>query len=278
MAKCKVKIGIIGGTGLDDPDILENRKETSVTTPFGNPSDVLIEGKIDGVDCVLLARHGRKHTIKPSSVNYRANIWALKEVGCTHVLASTACGSLREEIKPGDFVLLGSFIDRTTSRVQTFYDGAPNSPPGVCHIPMEPAYCPFMPKLVSESAQALKLKIHPGVTCVVIEGPRYSSLAESKMYRFLGGDVINMTNIPEVVLAKEAGLCYAAIGLITDYDCWRDTGNKVCVDEVMHTFKSNVQNLIALLKHVIPVIANEEWDKVIESLKESVKSSVMLPS
>ncbi|PSN31286.1 hypothetical protein C0J52_22287, partial [Blattella germanica] len=192
-------IGIIGGTGLDDPDILEDRQEKTVCTPFGSPSDVLIEGKIGGVDCVLLARHGRKHNFSPSNINYRANIWALKEVGCTHVLASTACGSLREEIKPGELVLMGSFIDRTTSRKQTFYDGAPNSPVGVCHIPMEPAYCPATAKVLLESAEALNLKVHPSVVCVVIEGPRFSSIAESRMYRSWGGDIINMTNVPELL-------------------------------------------------------------------------------
>ncbi|KDR10549.1 S-methyl-5'-thioadenosine phosphorylase [Zootermopsis nevadensis] len=269
MGKYHIKIGIIGGTGLDDPNILENRKETPVTTPFGSPSDVLLEGKIDGIDCVLLARHGRKHTISPSNVNYRANIWALKEAGCTHVLASTACGSLQEEIKPGDLVLIRSFIDRTTARIQTFYDGTQNALPGVCHIPVEPAYCPSTTEVVAESAKSLKLKIHPVVTCVTIEGPRFSSLAESKLYRLWGADIVNMTSVPEVVLAKEAGLCYAAIGLVTDYDCWRDTGNKVCVDEVMRNFKSNVQRLIALLKYIIPVIANEDWDKVIDSAKVS---------
>ncbi|XP_069682066.1 S-methyl-5'-thioadenosine phosphorylase [Periplaneta americana] len=278
MPKHTIKIGIIGGTGLDDPDILESRKEKSVTTPFGDPSDVLIEGKISGVDCILLARHGRKHTIQPSTINYRANIWALKEAGCTHILASSACGSLKEEIRPGELAILTSFIDRTHSRIQTFYDGAPTSPAGVCHIPMEPAYCPVTAKVVEESAKALNIKIHPSVACVVIEGPRYSSLAESKMYRLWGGDIVNMTNVPEVVLAKEAGICYSAVALITDYDCWRDTGNKVCVEEVMTTFKNNVQSLISLLKHVIPEIAKKDWDKEIDAIKECAKTSVMLPS
>ncbi|KAJ9589756.1 hypothetical protein L9F63_017038 [Diploptera punctata] len=223
-------------------------------------------------------RHGRKHSVSPSNINYRANVWALKEAGCTHVLASTACGSLREEIKPGDLVLMRSFIDRTTSRKQTFYDGGLESPVGVCHIPMEPAYCNATCDVLHESAKSLNLNIHPSAVCVVIEGPRFSSIAESRMYRAWGGDVINMTNVPEVVLAKEAGLCYAPVGLITDYDCWRDTGNKVCVEEVMSSFKNNCSNMIRLLKHVIPIIAQKDWDHVIDSLRECSKSSVMLPS
>ncbi|XP_023226771.1 S-methyl-5'-thioadenosine phosphorylase-like [Centruroides sculpturatus] len=141
-------IGIIGGSGLDDPDIINNRKELHITTPFGNPSDVLIEGKIKDVDCVLLARHARNHSIMPSNINYRANIWALKEVNCTHILATSACGSLREEIHPGDLVFPDQFIDRTTKRASTFYDGSPSSPLGVCHIPMHMPFCSDTRKVV----------------------------------------------------------------------------------------------------------------------------------
>lgn len=137
-----VKIGIIGGTGLDDPEILEGRTEKYVDTPFGKPSDALILGKIKNVDCVLLARHGRQHTIMPSKVNYQANIWALKEEGCTHVIVTTACGSLREEIQPGDIVIIDQFIDRTTMRPQSFYDGSHSCARGVCHIPMAEPFCP----------------------------------------------------------------------------------------------------------------------------------------
>ncbi|KAF7486253.1 Hypothetical predicted protein [Marmota monax] len=141
-ATTAVKIGIIGGTGLDDPEILEGRTEKYVDTPFGKPSDALILGKIKNVDCVLLARHGRHHTIMPSKVNYQANIWALKEEGCTHVIVTTACGSLREEIQPGDIVVIDQFIDRTTMRPQTFYDGCHSCTRGVCHIPLAEPFCP----------------------------------------------------------------------------------------------------------------------------------------
>lgn len=273
----KVKIGIIGGSGLDNPDILKNRTEKTVTTIFGSPSDALIEGEIEGVPCVLLARHGRKHTIMPGNVNYRANVWALKEAGCTHLVVSTATGSLQEHISRGDFVILDSFIDRTQGRKQTFYDGQPNSQVGVCHIQMEPAFCPRTRQIIIEAAKELGLRFHEKGTVVAIEGPRFSSKAESLMFRQWGGHVINMTTVPEVVLAKEAGLCYAAIALATDYDCWKTTGEKVCVGDVMATFQKSVPKVIDLITKVVPRINAQNWDTTINELKETSESSVMLP-
>uniref|UniRef100_A0A7N6FJG1 Purine nucleoside phosphorylase n=1 Tax=Anabas testudineus TaxID=64144 RepID=A0A7N6FJG1_ANATE len=207
---------------LDDPDILEGRTERYVDTPYGKPSDALILGKIKNVECVLLARHGRQHTIMPSEVNFQANIWALREEGCTHLLVTTACGSLREEIQPGDIVIIDQFIDRTTKRAQTLYDGQPTSPAGVCHIPMAEPFCNRTREVLIEVARSLGIKCHVRGTMLTIEGPRFSSRAESLMFRQWGADVINMTTVPEVVLAKEAGLCYASIAMATDYDCWKE--------------------------------------------------------
>lgn len=272
-----IKVGIIGGSGLDDPDILKNRNEIKVSTPFGNPSDVLIHGDIGGVPCVLLARHGRKHSIMPGNINYRANIWALKEAGCTHLIVSTATGSLQEHIKPGDVVILDGFIDRTQGRQQTFYDGVEGHPAGVCHLPMEPAFCERTRKLVLETADELHLECHRNGTVVAFEGPRFSSRAEANMHRQWGGDVINMTTVPEVVLAKEAGLCYAAIALATDYDCWRNTGEKVCMGAVLTMFKANVSKVTQLITAVVPRIAKLDWDNTINELKNVVETSVMLP-
>ncbi|XP_055780082.1 S-methyl-5'-thioadenosine phosphorylase-like isoform X2 [Salvelinus fontinalis] len=221
-ASMQIKIGIIGGSGLDDPDILEGRTEKYVDTPYGKPSDALIMGKIKNVECVLLARHGRQHTIMPTDINYQANIWALREEGCTHLLVTTACGSLREEIQPGDIVIIDQFIDRTTKRAQTLYDGRPTSPPGVSHIPMAEPFCTRTREVLLEVARGLGVKCHPQGTVLTIEGPRFSSRAESLMFRQWGADVINMTSVPEVVLAKEAGLCYASIAMATDYDCWKE--------------------------------------------------------
>ncbi|KAI8423683.1 hypothetical protein MSG28_012718 [Choristoneura fumiferana] len=215
-------IGIIGGSGFDDPALLEERTEHRESTPFGEPSDVLIEGRLRGVPCVLLARHGRKHQLQPSDVNYRANIWALRQRGCSHVLATTATGSLREHYRPGDLVVLNDYIDRTWGRKCTFYDRTEGGPRGVCHLPQRPAFCARARAALVAAARAREYAHHETGTAVVIQGPRFSSRAESLMHRQWGGDLVNMTTVPEVVLAKEAGLSYAALALVTDYDCWRD--------------------------------------------------------
>lgn len=271
----KVKVGIIGGSGLDDPDILQNRKEKFVTTPFGKPSDALILGTIGDVDCILLARHGRQHNVHPSNINFRANIHALKAEGCTHVIVTTACGSLQEKIHPGDIVLLDQFIDRTTKRQQTFYDGGADSPQGVCHIPMHTPFCPETRKNLKASLDHLGYTYHQAGCMVTIEGPRFSSRSESKMFRMWGGDVINMTTVPEVVLAKEAGLCYAAIALATDYDCWRDGEEAVSVESVLKTFKKNAEKATNVILDVIPRIAAQDWTAVIQEYRTTAKESVM---
>lgn len=271
-----IKIGIIGGSGLDDSQIIEARSEKVVNTHFGNPSDVLIEGKIAGVDCVLLARHGRNHSIMPSNVNYRANIWALKSLGCTHLIVSTATGSLQEQIHPGDIVIPDNFIDRTTKRAQTFYDGN-ELLVGVCHVPMEPAFCRRSRDVLIETARELGIGVHEKGTVVTIEGPRFSSKAESKMFRQWGADLVNMTLVPEVVLAKEAGLCYSAIAMATDYDCWRDCGENVNVADVLATFKKNVTKVTQLITTAIPKMAAIDWTDTIEELKNTVNGSIMLP-
>ena len=167
-------------------------------------------------------RHGRKHHLMPSFINFRANIHALKQEGCTHVIATTACGSLREHIHPGDVVILDQFIDRTFKRELTFYDGKPGSPAGICHIQMDTPFCKKTRSVLIKAAQKLQLKCHEKGTTVTVEGPRFSSKAESFLFRSWGCDIVNMTTVPEVCLAKEAGLCYASIALPTDYDCWKD--------------------------------------------------------
>ncbi|XP_003762947.1 S-methyl-5'-thioadenosine phosphorylase [Sarcophilus harrisii] len=272
-----VKIGIIGGTGLDDPEILEGRTEKYVDTPYGKPSDALILGKIKNVDCVLLARHGRQHTIMPSNINFQANIWALKEEGCTHIIVTTACGSLREEIQPGDIVIIDQFIDRTTKRPQTFYDGSHACSGGVCHIPMAEPFCSKTREVLIETAKKLGLKCHSKGTMVTVEGPRFSSRAESLMFRVWGGDLINMTTVPEVVLAREAGICYAAIAMATDYDCWKEHEEAVSVDNVMKTLKENSNKATSLLLTAIPQIGSMEWKETLCSMKHVVQFSIILP-
>ncbi|NXV38527.1 MTAP phosphorylase, partial [Rissa tridactyla] len=263
------KIGIIGGTGLDDPDILEGRTEKYVDTPYGKPSDALILGKIKNVDCVLLARHGRHHTIMPSNVNYRANIWALKEENCSHVLVTTACGSLREEIQPGDLVIIDQFIDRTTKRHCTLYDGQHSTLSGVCHIPMAEPFCTKTREVLIETAKKLGLQCHSKGTMITIEGPRFSSQAESLMFRSWGADVINMTTVPEVILAKEAGMSYASIAMATDYDCWKEHEEAVSVDKVLKTLKGNANKATSILLTAIPQIGSMEWTDTLHTLKVS---------
>ncbi|CAD7015372.1 S-methyl-5'-thioadenosine phosphorylase [Ceratitis capitata] len=270
---CMVKIGIIGGSGLDDPDILEGRKEKTVTTPYGAPADVLIEGTMNGVQCVLLARHGREHGIIPSNVPYRANIWALKEAGCTHVLVSSACGSLREQFKRGDLVIPDDVIDRTTQRIETFTDGNPGSPPGVCHLPMSPAFNEATRQVLIAATRKLNYNAHDSGTVVCIEGPRYSTKAESKMFGMWGGDLINMTIVPEVVLAKEAGLLYAGVAIVTDYDSWRDGEESVSVQQVVETFASNVSKVKNILKEAVAMISQQNWTEEIQKAKDLVKNN-----
>src|SRR3989344_1333885 len=223
-----IKIGIIGGSGLEDPKILKDAKEIDATTKFGSPSSSLTTGKINDADVVILSRHGKKHTIMPSNVNYRANITALKEQGCTHIIATTACGSLREDIKPGNLVFCDQFIDMTTKRAQTFYDSDK-----VCHIPMAEPFCEKLRKLLAEAASELKIKHHNKGTVVTIEGPRFSTKAESHMFRQWKADVINMSTVPEVVLAREAGICYAIVAMSTDWDCLMEDKKPVTIDEVL---------------------------------------------
>uniref|UniRef100_A0A5F9CYE6 S-methyl-5'-thioadenosine phosphorylase n=1 Tax=Oryctolagus cuniculus TaxID=9986 RepID=A0A5F9CYE6_RABIT len=231
-----VNIGIIGATGLDDPEILEGKTEKYVDTPFGKISDALILEKITNTDCVLLSRHGRQHSIMPSKINYQANIRALKEEGCTHVIVTTACGSLREEIHPSDIIIIDPFINRTMTRPQTFYDGSHSCARGVCCIPMAEPFCPKTREVLIETAK-LGLQCHSKGTVVTTEEPRFSSWAESFMFCTWGVDVISMTSVPEVVLAKEAGICYASFAMETDYDCWKEHKEVVLVNRVLKTLK-----------------------------------------
>lgn len=247
-----VKIGIIGGSGLDDPGLLKDSKEISVTTKYGKPSSTLTRGKIEGVDIVILARHGKKHTIYPTGVNYRANIGALKQEGCTHILATTACGSLKEEIEPGHLIFSDQFIDFTRQRTLTFHDEK------VIHTPMSEPFCANLRNLLSETAKELNLAYHGRAVVIAIEGPRFSTKAESHMFRSWKADIINMTTVPEVILVREAGMCYQTIAMSTDYDCWREDDEPVTWDMIVERMKQNADNVKRLLAAVIPKIKFEE--------------------
>uniref|UniRef100_A0A914LVB4 S-methyl-5'-thioadenosine phosphorylase n=1 Tax=Meloidogyne incognita TaxID=6306 RepID=A0A914LVB4_MELIC len=273
------KVGIIGGTGfIKDSDIMTETKEINIaTTPFGNPSDVLLEGNINGVSCVILSRHGRSHYISPTNVNYRANIWALKTAGVSVIIAVTACGSLREELAPGHFAVLDSFIDRTTKRSQTFYDGLPGHPEGICHIPMYPTFNEKMRQILISSLSKTKLNYQTKGTLVCVEGPRFSTRAESEVFRQWKADLIGMTLCPEVVLAKELGIPYASLAAVTDYDCWKDSEEGVNIDLVAEIMKRNSENLKEILFNAIIDIGTkkEELLKEINETKELAIKSVM---
>ena len=259
-----VKIGIIGGTGLDNPEILKDCREIELNTPYGKPSSILTTGKIGGVDVAILARHGKNHTIMPSNINYRANIYALKEQGCTSILSSTAVGSLREDIKPGHLVFIDQFIDRTTKRHSTFYDKDK-----VCHIPMAEPFCDRLRKILSETAKELNFGSHNKGTVVTVEGPRFSTKSESRMFRSFGADVINMSTVPEVVLAREAGLCYASVAMATDYDCFLEDRPPVNIGEVLKVMKENSSKVKTLFIKAIPKI-NFDSCKCSEYIKNAI--------
>jgi len=240
-----VKIGIIGGSGLDNPDILQDSRDIDVDTKYGKPSSLLKVGKIHGKDVVLLARHGREHTIPPTQVNFRANIQALKDIKCDYIISTTAVGSLREEIGRGDFVILDQFIDFTRHRKITFHESfKPHEP---IHTSMAEPFDRNLRKILIDSARELGLKHHNKGTVITIEGPRFSTKAESKMFRLWGADVINMSIAPEVILANEIGIPYASIAMSTDYDCWKEDEDAVTWEEVLRVFKENSEKVTKLL-------------------------------
>jgi 5'-methylthioadenosine phosphorylase len=272
------KLGIIGGTGLNSSDIIQDAHEIEVDTLFGRPSDKLICGRISGVDCVLLQRHDRQHLTNPSNVNYRANILALKNAGCHAILATTACGSLDEAYAPGHLVVLSDFIDNTKRREQTYFDGSNKGFfEKVHHIPMYPAFSGKLREILIQTAEKLNLEHHKIGTMLTIEGPRFSSRAESKMFQLWGANVINMTTCPEVMLARELGMPYASVALVTDYDCWREEVgvSHVDVESVIKMFLSNIKKLVALITSAIPEVAQVDWEPILADNLLKISKSVV---
>jgi 5'-methylthioadenosine phosphorylase len=242
-------IGIIGGSGLDNPDILSNPRDEKVATQYGEPSSALKHGIIDGVQVVLLARHGREHTIPPTQVNYRANIAALKAAGCTHIVASTAVGSLREEIRRGDLVIIDQFIDFTKQRKMTFHESFSQHNP--VHCPMADPYDSRLRKILIDECKSRGYPFHDHGVVVTIEGPRFSTRAESLMFRTLGADIINMSIATETILANEIGIPYAAVAMSTDYDCWKSDEEPVSWDAISRVFFENAVKVTTLLKGIV---------------------------
>ncbi len=246
--KYQAEIGIFGGTGIYDSGLLEDAKEISIDTPFGKPSDSITIGTFKDRKIAFMPRHGKKHTIPPHMINYKANIFAFKELGIKRIIAPSAVGSLKEEIAPGQFALPTQFLDFTKSR-----DGSFSENGRVIHISVAEPFCPELQQSILKTAQNKNLSIHKNCTYVCIEGPRFSTKAESKFFKTMGGDIIGMTLVPECQLAREAQICYAAISTVTDYDVWAE--KPVTAKEVLETLAKNVastKNLLTLLIEDIP--------------------------
>lgn len=240
-------IGVIGGSGVYNIDGLTNTRWVKVETTFGTPSDELLLGELHGQQMVFLPRHGRGHKIPPSEINYRANIAALKQVGVTDVISVSAVGSLREHLKPGMFVIVDQFIDRTFARNKSFFETG-----CVAHVSIAHPVCSRLGNHIEVAAKGAGIEVARGGTYLVMEGPQFSSLAESELYRTWNCDVIGMTNMPEAKLAREAEMCYATVAMVTDYDCWHPNHDDVTVDQIVQVLLQNADKARSLIKHVVP--------------------------
>ncbi len=245
-----MKIGVLGGSGLYEIDGLQDVQEVGLATPFGAPSDVFITGVLHGAELVFLPRHGRGHKFTPSEINYRANIWGMKSLGVTHLVAISAVGSMKEEIEPGDFVLIDQFIDRTRHRKDTFFgEGV------VAHVVFGDPICESVRGALMAATKNGEIKVHDGGTYLCMEGPQFSTRAESKLYRSWGVDVIGMTNLTEAKLAREAELCYATLAMATDYDCWHEGHDEVTVEAIIAIMKANVNHAREVIRTMVSELA-----------------------
>jgi len=250
MALPKVEIGVFGGSGFTS--LLESAEEYRINTPFGAPASPVTVGEIGGRTVAFLPRHGKEHQLPPHIINYRANVWAMKELGVSRIIGPNACGSLQPHVKPGDFVICDQFVDRTWGRIDTFYDG-----PITTHVSSADPYCPTMRAVAVASAREVGIPVHDGGTVVVIQGPRFSTRSESKWFASQGWEVINMTQYPECYLARELEICYCNISLITDHDAGAEGIEPVSNDEVVRVFAENNEKLRDLLFAMIPALPVE---------------------
>jgi len=243
-------VGVIGGSGLYEIEGLTGLEEVALETPFGTPSDTFLTGELEGVRMVFLPRHGRGHRISPTEINSRANVWGMKKLGVSRILSVSAVGSMREEISPGDFVLVDQFFDRTRHRPDTFFEGGV-----VAHVGFAEPICPAVRAILLEASEGLEVQVHDGGTYLNMEGPQFSTRAESLIYRGWGVDVIGMTNLQEARLAREAEIGYATVAMTTDYDCWHIEHDDVSVAAVIETMKQNVKHAKELIRRAAPLIA-----------------------
>ncbi len=259
-------IGIIGGSGLYEFDGLRIIKQLKVSTPFGQPSEKFTIGKLEDKEVVFLPRHGLGHRIPPGAINYRANIFAMKKLGVERIISVTACGSLKEELKPLDFVVVDQFVDRTNQgRQMTFFDSGM-----VSHIVFSHPVCPQLSANIYAVGRILKLNMHPSGTYLNMEGPQFSTLAESKLYRSWGMDVIGMTNLAEAKLCREAEICYATLACITDYDCWHPNCASVTLEMVMSNLQKNIANAKKIIYQVIRGLSSQHSCSCAQALKFAI--------
>lgn len=245
-------LGVIGGSGVYQIDGLQNARWQRVKSPWGEPSDEVLMGTLGGIDMVFLPRHGRGHVHSPTSINYRANIDALKRAGVTDVISVSACGSFREHLPPGTFVVADQFIDRTFAREKSFF-----GPGFVAHVSMAHPVCPRLSQALSDAAEAEGIRFQRGGTYLAMEGPQFSTLAESNLYRQWGCDVIGMTAMPEAKLAREAELPYGLVAMVTDFDCWHPDHDHVTVDQVVKILNQNAENARRLITRAAPMLGPE---------------------
>jgi 5'-methylthioadenosine phosphorylase len=261
----KATIGIIGGSGLYHMPGFQAEHEVILTTPFGAPSDPYVVGTLEGARVAFLARHGRGHRISPSELNFRANIYGMKMLGVDRILSLSAVGSLREEHRPLDFVIPDQFVDRTRGRVSTFFGHGL-----VAHVSFADPVCPQLAQVVYESAGQIGIQSKQGGTYLCMEGPAFSTRAESNLYRSWGMDVIGMTNLTEAKLAREAEICYVTIAMVTDYDCWHEEHDAVTVDQIISVLKQNAENACKLVRHVIANMPDARTCKCGAALKHAI--------
>ncbi|MDE3110896.1 MAG: S-methyl-5'-thioadenosine phosphorylase [Acidobacteriota bacterium] len=241
-----IAIGIIGGSGLYSMAGLTGMRELRIKTPFGDPSDAIVAGTLEGRRVAFLARHGRGHRISPSEINFRANIYALKTLGVERIISVSAVGSLREDVAPLDFMVPDQFFDRTRTRISTFFGGGI-----VAHVSFDKPTCPHLSAQLAAASERVRVKVHRGGTYVCIEGPQFSTLAESHTYRQLRFDIIGMTNLTEAKLAREAEICYATFAMVTDYDCWHPSHDAVTVDQIITVLNRNTENVQRAIREAV---------------------------
>jgi 5'-methylthioadenosine phosphorylase len=264
------RLGIIGGSGLDRMEGIKKIKELEVDTPFGEPSDKLILGELDRQEVVFLPRHAVGHRISPSEINYRANIYAMKKLGVERIISVTACGSLRDDFRPLDFVVVDQYVDRTNhARKMSFFENGI-----VVHISFSHPVCPDLTALLYdagyEASKDLKIKMHKGGTYINMEGPAFSTLAESNLYRSWGMDIIGMTNMPEAKLAREAEICYSTLACVTDYDCWHPEYEKITIEMVINNLHKNIENAKKILHALIKKLPEKRTCNCKDALKNSI--------